>query len=162
MTTPELFTKWESLSDESVVESFKLLKEQLGLGYDLNEEECEFYNYMTQREKTIKREERQKAFELQKQKEAKHSVQIEVPDGYNTVSCCQEHGWFAGKIVYSRIYNGKEVKNINQASSIAHWGARCPQGCFIIGGSENPMSTISELKKVRKSTVAVSPTVGKD
>ena len=155
MTTGQLHAQWELQTDEEVMTRLQLLKERLAVEEDLNDEEIVFYNYMTQREKKIKRDEKQKTFEQQKRKEAKHSVQIEVPDGYNTVSCCQEHGWFAGKIVYSRIYNGKEVKNINQASSIAHWGARCPQGCFIIGGGEKPMSTISELKTVRKSTVAV-------
>jgi len=150
----ELFMKWESESDESVMGRFNELKEQLSQGLELNDEGCEFYNYMTQREKKIKREEGQKAFERQKQKEIKHAVKIQVPEGMS-VSHCPEHGWFASKVVYTRCYFGKEVKDINQGSSIAHWGARCPSGCFIIGGSDKPMSTIGELKALRKSTVAV-------
>lgn len=158
MTTSELIAKWDLESDESVMTRFDSVKEQLAQDLELNEEGCTFYNYMIRRIRLIENKERQVKFEQQKQKETKHSVSIDVPKDM-AVSHCPEHGWFASKVVYTRCYFGKEVKDINQGSSIAHWGARCPSGCFIIGGSDKPMTRIGELKTIKKSTVAVPQTL---
>lgn len=154
---PDNVAEWNVESDDTVMERFNQLKESELRGHNLSDVELQFYIYMGNRKEEIKRKQRQSEFERQKEKEAKRSVKIQVPEGLS-VSHCPEHGWFAGKVVYTSFYNGKEVKNINISHSILHWGMRCPLGCFITGGRGNPITTIGELKTREKTTVAVPRT----
>ena len=154
---PDNVAEWDIESDDILMERFNSLKEAEFRGYNFCDDELQFYIYMGNRKGEIKRKQRQTKLERKKEKEAKRSVKIQVPEGMS-VSHCPEHGWFAGKVVYTSFYNGKEVNNINISHSILHWEMRCPLGCFITGGRGNPITTISELKTREKTTVAVPRT----
>lgn len=126
--------------------------------FPLTDDDAKFLDDFRAIEWQEQQKQKQVDFLQRKIKESQKSIAIQLPNGTNTIANCVEHGWFAGVLVYTSCYNRKEVENINSSSTVKYWGARCPHGCFVLGGSKGGHCTVEELKQMEKPRVCTTIT----